>query len=179
MKEISAFSLISDLIQKTGISCILIGGFAVNFYKVTRQTADIDFLITKEDFNKISAFLAEAGYETISSQDAFSQLQSNQASLMDVDFMFVDDDTLAQIKKAGREIEISGKFFFIPSLDHLIALKLHAIRYNYKIRLTKDLPDIINLVRINKIDVNNAGFEELCLKYGTEDIYRKIVEAIA
>ena len=179
MKDVSAFSLISDLIQKTGISCILIGGFAVNFYKVTRQTADIDFLITKEDFNKISAFLTEAGYKTVSSQDAFSQLQSNQASLMDVDFMFVDKDTLAQIKKAGREIEISGKLFFIPSLDHLIALKLHAIRYNYKVRLTKDLPDIINLIRINKIDVKNTGFKELCLKYGTEDIYRKIVEAIA
>ena len=93
--------------------------------------------------------------------------------------MFVDEETLAQIKKSGREIEISGKLFFIPSLDHLIALKLHAIRYNYKIRLTKDLPDIINLVRINKIDVKNAEFKELCLEYGTEDIYRKIVEAIA
>ena len=179
MKNVSAFSLISDLIQRTGISCILIGGFAVNFYKVTRQTADIDFLITKEDFNKISAFLTKAGYKTISSQDAFSQLQSNQASLMDVDFMFVDEETLAQIKKSGREIEISGKLFLIPSLDHLIALKLHAIRHNYKIRLTKDLPDIINLIRINKIDVKNTGFKELCLKYGTEDIYRKIVEAIA
>jgi hypothetical protein len=179
MKDISSFSLISDLIQRTGISCILIGGFAVNFYKVTRQTADIDFLITKEDFNKIFASLTKAGYKTISSQDAFIQLQSGQASLMDVDFMFVDEDTLAQIKKAGREIEISGQIFLVPSLNHLIALKLHAIKHNPKFRLAKDLPDIINLVRINKIDVKNSGFKELCLKYGAEDIYRKIVEAIA
>jgi hypothetical protein len=179
MKDVSAFSLMSDLIQRTGISCILIGGFAVNFYKVTRQTADIDFLITKEDFSKISAFLTESGYQTISSQDNFSQLQSSQASLMDVDFMFVDKDTLVQIKQAGREIKISEQMFFVPSLNHLIALKLHAIKYNSRIRLTKDLPDIINLVRINKIDVKDAGFKELCLKYGTEDVYCKIVEAIA
>ena len=53
MEYHSAFHLISDTINKTGVSCVLIGGFAVNYYKFSRQTADIDFLITEEDFNKI------------------------------------------------------------------------------------------------------------------------------
>jgi len=32
----------------------LIGGFAVNYYKVARYTADVDFLIAEEDFEKVS-----------------------------------------------------------------------------------------------------------------------------
>lgn len=179
MKEISVFKLISEAVRKTGVSCVLIGGFAVNFYKVSRQTADVDFLITKEDFGKISAMLKEVGYKNISDQENFNQLQNSDAALMDVDFMFVDEDTLAQIKKEGQPSKIAGQEFLVPSLNHLIALKLHAIRYNPKIRLLKDLPDIINLVRINKINVADVKFRELCLKYGTEDVYQKIREAVS
>jgi hypothetical protein len=40
----TVFHLISAVSKKTGVFCILIGGFAVNYYKVTRQTADVDFL---------------------------------------------------------------------------------------------------------------------------------------
>ena len=44
MNERSIFHLISDVTHKEGVPCVLIGGFAVNFHKVTRQTADVDFL---------------------------------------------------------------------------------------------------------------------------------------
>ena len=60
----------------------------------------------------------------------------------------------------------------------LIALKLHSLKYNPKIRENKDIPDIINLVRINKIDSKSKKFRELCLRYGTEKIYHKILERI-
>ena len=59
-----------------------------------------------------------------------------------------------------------------------LALKLHSIKYNQKIRLIRDLPDIINLVIINKINVKENQFKEMCLKYGTQDIYQKILEAV-
>lgn len=53
---------------------------------------------------------------------------------------------------------------------------ISTIKHNLKIRESKDLPDIIDLIRINKIDFKGKEFKELCLKYGTEEIYRKIVE---
>lgn len=48
MKYPTIFHLISYILQKAGVGVVLIGGFAVNHYKVTRQTVDIDFLCTKE-----------------------------------------------------------------------------------------------------------------------------------
>ncbi len=160
------------------VSCVLIGGFAVNYYRVTRQTADVDFLITKNDFNKIINYLKKSGYKEGLIQDNFAQLKSTKISLMDVDFMFVDQETLNKILKNGNKITIAKQEFFVPSLYNLIALKLHSIKYNQKIRLIRDLPDIINLVIINKINVKEDQFKEMCLKYGTQDIYQKILEAV-
>lgn len=36
--------------------------------------------------------------------------------------------------------------------------------------------DIIELIKVNKVDVKNAEFKELCLKYGSEEFYQKILE---
>ena len=170
------FHLISDITKKAGISCILIGGFAVNYYKVTRQTADVDFLIIREDFEKVLSLLEKEGYKQDDTQEVFTRLKSNKFYLMDIDFMFVDKETFDKIIKNGKDISIAGQKFIVPSLNNLIALKLHSVKYNPKIRKNKDLPDIVNLVRINRIDAKSKGFRELCLKYGTKEIYNMILD---
>ena len=178
MNDRSVFHLISDLTDKKGVNCILIGGFAVNHYKVSRQTADVDFLMTKEDFDKIAGSLESAGYKQTFGQDNFAQFKSGRLSLMNIDFMFVDQDTLIQIKNEGKEIKIAGQKLIVPSLNHLIALKLHSIKNNPKIRLTRDLPDIVGLIRINDVNFTDKKFKELCYKYGNEEIFNKLMEIL-
>ena len=56
----------------------------------------------------------------------------------------------------------------------LIALKLHAIRQSPMTREWRDLDDIARLISVNNIDVGTEEFKELCLQYGTPDIYKKI-----
>lgn len=176
MRYPTIFHLVSSVINKAKVDCVLIGGFALNYYKVTRQTADLDFLITREGFDRISGLLEKEGLIQDYSRDVFVRLKSDRANLMDVDFMFVDKDTLGKIIKKGKKIGIVGRKFTVPRLDHLIALKLHAIKYNPKIREYKDFPDIMELIRVNKVKVRSAEFKELCLKYGTGELYSKILE---
>lgn len=177
MKYLTVFHFISTVFKKTEVRGILIGGFAVNYYKVSRQTADIDFLITKDDFGKILSLLQEEGYNQDYTQEVFARLTTHKSYLMDLDFMFVEKDTLDKIIKDAKEVDIAGQKFIVPSLNHLIALKLHAIKYNPKIRQYKDLPDIIDLIRINRVNVRANEFKELCLKYGTEEAYNKILSS--
>lgn len=176
MKYPTIFHLISEAFDKAGISAILIGGFAVNYYKVTRQTADVDFLATKEDFEKAVTLLKEAGYEKDYIQENFARLKGSPFYLMYIDFMFVDKSTFGKISKAGKTITIAGQKFTIPSVEHLIALKLHSIKNNPKLRENKDMSDIIELIRANKIEVKKNSFRELCLQYGTKDLYDKILK---
>ena len=63
----------------------------------------------------------------------------------------------------------------MPSLQHLIAMKLHAIRQNPTQREPKDLQDIFELIAENGVNVQEKSFRELCLKYGTQELYQKIV----
>ncbi|RPI77029.1 MAG: hypothetical protein EHM45_10725 [Desulfobacteraceae bacterium] len=175
-KYMDIFHLTSDIFNKSKAEVVLIGGFAVNHYKVARQTADMDFLITKEDYERIDDLLQKEGYTPYYTHEIFIRLKNIEPSFFDLDFMFIEKKTFEKIQKAGRKIEISGKKFSIPSLDHLIALKLHSIKYNPKNREFRDLPDIINLIRLNKVDYKSRSFRELCLKFGNEDLYSKILQ---
>lgn len=169
-----AFHLVARASKKSAVPCILIGGFAVNFYKVTRGTRDVDFLMTKDDFKKIEKTLIEAGYAEDFATNVAVRM-SNARDAMDIDFMIVDEATRDKILQEGQKTTIAGTDLVIPSLNHLIALKLHAIRYGSKTRMWKDLPDIIDLIKINKIDFESTGFKDICLKFGTEEIYKNIL----
>lgn len=177
MKYPTIFHLISSVFNKKAITCVLIGGFAVNYHNVTRATADVDFLTTKEDFDKILGLLKEKGFKEDYIHEVFARLKSEKEHYIDLDFMFVDKDVLEKIIKDGKEAVIAGQKFIVPSVFHLIALKLHAIKDNKK-REYKDLLDIMDLIRNNEIDVNGKEFKELCLKYGTELLYKRIIEHI-
>ena len=178
MKYSNIFHLVSDVFTKEKVASVLIGGFAVNYYKVTRQTADVDFLITRDSFEKIIGLLEKEGFKKDVAQEVFARLVAEKEYLMDLDFMFVDKETLDKIIKEGKKITIAGEKFTVPSLNHLIALKLHAIKYNPGIREYRDLSDIMELIRVNKVGVQDEEFKNLCLKYGTEELYLKILERI-
>jgi len=171
----SIFDLISAITEKTGISYVLIGGFAVNYYKISRQTADVDFLITVKGYKKILSLLEEAGFKQDYSQEVFARLSAKKTGLLDLDFMFIDEQTMGKILKDGKKISIAGKKFVVPSLEHLIALKLHAIKYNPKARELKDFLDIVDLIRVNHMNAKDNKFRTLCLKYGTIELYGKIL----
>ena len=174
----SVFHLVSALTKKSDVKIVLIGGFAVNYYGVTRQTADADFLITKKDFEKVVLLFKKEGYEEDHAQELFTRLRTDRDYIIDLDFVFVDEETLSKIIKAGTKINIADQEFIVPSLNHLIALKLHSIENNPKSRMNKDMPDIIELIKANKVDAANKEFKELCLKYGTPDLYNEILDKI-
>ena len=172
----SAFHLISEITSQKAIACILIGGYAVNFHKYTRQTQDLDFMMVKEDFDRIVTALQKAGYNQLETQENFAQFKSSHPALLDIDFMFVDQSTLEKILKDAKQVKIKDHSFFIPSVEHLIALKLHSMKGNYKIRWTKDFPDVISLIRANKINIQADQFKAMCLKFGTPELYQLIKE---
>ena len=154
---------------------MLIGGFAVNFYKASRNTQDVDFLTTRENFDKILDLLKKEGFRGEQLHETFARFKAGKLHYMDIDFMFVDKDVFEKIVKDGRQAIVGGQKFMVPSLFHLIALKLHSIKDNKK-REYKDLLDIIDLIRNNKVDIKSEEFKELCLKYGNESLYKRIVD---
>ncbi len=127
-------------------------------------------MITEKGFGKIENYLKQAGYTQESSQKVFVRLQNKSPDLMDIDFMFVDEDTLDKIILDAKEVAIGKHKFIIPSLMNMIALKLHSLKHNFDIRRAKNLLDIVSLIKLNKENAKAKDFHQLCLKYANEDI---------
>lgn len=170
------FRFIAEACQRTGTSVVLIGGQALSAHGYQRMTLDVDFLITESDFNSLRDPLCEAGYREVVRTNVAAKFSSDSEDLIDIDFMFVDPQTFKKIKEEGKEESYEGRTFRVPKLEHLIALKLHAIKQQPKVRELKDLSDIVELIRRNPVDVTAGPFKSLCLEFGTPELYRKILE---
>ena len=175
MKYPNVFHLLAREFEKAKIPVILVGGFAVNYYKVTRATADVDILMLDENFEKASSLLSLAGYKEVVRGHVFARFRSSHPLLMDVDILCVDKKTFTGMMDEAREIEIEGDKIKVPSLNHLVALKLHSLKNNFSHREDLDLKDLVNLIRENQMDVTRDAFRELCLKYGTQELYERIL----
>lgn len=176
MKYKDIFHLLKDIFDKNNITPVLIGGLAISKYSAARQTVDIDFLIIEEDYKKVLQLLVEEGYHEHGKSDVCAKVITDGSYIFDIDFVFVDKETIVKIINDGVERNLSGLSFLIPSLENMVALKLHAIKNNPNKREFKDLPDIINMIRENDVDISSEKFRNLCLKYGNEMIYKKILE---
>jgi len=98
---------------------------------------------------------------------------------MKVDLMFVSEEVFAQLKQAAGETEIEGTRVKVVALLHLIALKCHALQHGKSIRRLKDMDDLIQLILINRLDLNEPELRATILKHGNLEMYEKLRHACA
>jgi hypothetical protein len=173
--ENSIFKFLFLLFKRHKINCVLIGGYALIANKVQRLTFDIDFIITLTDLTKIEPEIIETGYSIFNRQDAFVQFKSERHGYRDLDFLITDQYTIEKLISQGRKISITGETFFIPSLEHLIAMKLHSMINNQK-REIIDYPDIVQLMIANTIDPEKEEIINIFKKYKAMDIHEKLIK---
>ena len=92
-----------------------------------------------------------------------------------LDLMLVNQRTFAAMQAASREVEMGGRRCRVPSLDHLLALKLHVLKQRLSRPGFRDFMDVLSLAQANNLDVRSDNFRALCEKYGSKEIYERIV----
>ena len=173
------FQQINEEAQKRNLQFVVIGGLAVNFHGYSRDTADLDLLIWQDARQQWLALLAELGFSIHGEREVFVQLSPPKDGAWPVDLMMVGELTFRPIFNHAVEVEMYGARLRIPTLEHLLALKLHALKHGKVDRFLKDFLDVENLVRINKVDLNSEGVRQMFLKYGNQELYEKISRARA
>lgn len=168
----STLQIISDATVSGPLDLLLIGGYALQAYGVVRQTMDVDCLITQKDRNKLDSALRCAGYQSAGETENFCRYRNESIYLMDVDVLFIDTDTMARLLENAREFLFQKQVFRVPCMSHLIALKLHGIKNDIS-RESRDVSDIIELLRFNVGEVTGTELEDICRRYGPEGIFSK------
>lgn len=154
----------------------MVGGYALIANKVQRMTFDIDFMVTESDCEKLEPDVLSAGYTVFNRKSAFVQFKSEKPGLRDLDFLIGDLRTVEALFAQGKEVSIAGETFVVPKLQHLIAMKLHAIAGNKK-RQIKDFPDIVQLMSANGIDPSRKDIKEMFKRYNALDLYKRVLDS--
>ncbi len=175
MADQTSLEIVQKALARAGVKTILIGGFAVIYYGYQRATQDLDLMICLDDLANATMALENEGFVMAIASDVCAKFKKKDLDLKAVDLVLVEKTTFQNVWKGGHSIPMAGTDFMVPSLEGLLAMKLHAIKQDPIKRLLKDIADIARLLDANGLDPRDNAFKQLCLRFGTQDIYDKIL----
>lgn len=153
---------------------LLIGGHALNFHGLSRQTGDIDLLVKVEDKTWWTELLNRLRYSASQDDNRFARFRSANLGDWPIDLMFVDNSTFEKLHASSSKGGVSIGEVQVVSAEHLVTLKLHALKHYQEHRYAKDYNDLLWLLRTKKARFSETELKELCKKYATVEIYSKL-----
>lgn len=163
------------LFKEQNIRYGLIGGFALGTWGVARASVDIDFVVHKDDMEKVHKIMTNLGYECHYKTENVSQYVSPLKVFGEVDFLHAFRDASLGMLKRSEEKKIFNDTITIKvvKVEDLIGLKLQAIANNAA-RRNIDMPDIENLILVNKDKVDWELIEEYFNLFNFKDLFDEI-----
>lgn len=163
MKEIAEYLYRAE--QRGEIRFLLIGGRSLEAHGYVRTTKDVDFLIAHTNIPTMNHLLETAGFQRLRENNICSRWQHKTLLHEDVDLMFVDPSTFEKLSADAVEWKLEHILLKVPSVQNLIALKIHAI-HNNPDRRSKDGQDICTLLDLHPEALDAEAFSRICLKFG-------------
>jgi len=173
------FELLADVSGTRGLRFLVIGGHAINAYGYSRETGDLDILVCRDDRAAWLSWFLSIDYTLFRDAGTFLQLDAPPACQWPVDVMLVAEPSFSDMFAASVRLEDHPTRPRIPSLDHLLALKLHALKHTRIHRFLKDFQDVVGLIECQKLDPDSEKLRQLFEKYGTMDLYEKVRRALS
>ncbi len=173
-------TLLSELLtafQKHNIRYALMGGFAMGLWGGSRSTVDLDFLVHRDDMEKVHAIMTDLGYECLHRTENVSQYASPLRVFGGIDFIHAFRDAGLEMLERAKTKEIFGGTLRIKTLvpEDIIGLKLQSI-YNNPSREKTDLADIEMLVSLHRGNLDLELLRKYFEIFEMEDLFRKLFE---
>ena len=161
--------------KKEGVQYALMGGFALGAWGVPRATVDIDFLVNRDDMEKVHKIMTGMGYECRYQTENVSQYVSQLKVFGEVDFLHAFREASLEMIQRASETEVFGGSLKVKVLrpEDLIGLKLQAIKNNPS-RERTDMADIESLLAVHKDNLDWLLIEKYFKIFEMEDLYNKL-----
>lgn len=148
---------------------LVAGGFAVIAHGHPRTTFDLDLAVRRSDHAAWFARFRALNYELFHEQTAFAQFQPRSGGIH-VDLLLLNDHTFAMLLEKSISQHWSGTTARMVALDHLVAMKLHALKHGPPHRYMRDLDDVISLLAAHGINLELEPYKNLCVKHGNHEL---------
>lgn len=170
---------ISQKANEAGLPFLIIGGYAVMAHGFVRATDDLGLLVQgsrRADWRRLLEGMAMTVYREAPN---FLQFNPPPDGRLPVDLMFVADEVFGRMQPGAEQTKVEGVSVGVVSLLQLIALKCHAIQHSKSLRVLKDMDDLIQLIKINALDLNEPELRATILKHGNQELHKKLQHACA
>jgi len=166
--------LLNDF-SKNNIRYGLIGGFALGLWGINRTTIDLDFLIHRDDLDKLTEIMKLYEYECVYKTENVSQYVSTIKIFGEIDFIYTRGKISIKMLERAIEMDIFGGKMKIKVLkpEDIIGLKIQALVNNPK-REANEYYDIELLINHFKKDIEWNIIEEYFKIFKLEKKYEEI-----
>lgn len=172
-----AVNIVEAIVEKAaaaGLPFLVIGGNAVNAHGYERTTSDLDLLVRQADKQVWDSLILALDFRQHQISTSFHMYNPKVSGQRPVDLMLVDDSTFGKLSDGAVESNLDGTPIRVPSLAHLIAMKLHALRSGAQHRRSRDLSDVATLIHLRGVDLASPEYAEILRRYATPDILAAI-----
>lgn len=158
--------------DRQNVRYALIGGLAMGAWGVARGTVDIDFLVRRDDMNKVDLIMFGFGYECRHRSENVSQYVSPLKVFGEVDFLHAFRTASMGMLERAEEREVFGVTMRVRvvRVEDLIGLKVQAIA-NDPTRKASDIADIESLMIRHRERLDWELVEDYFTLFGFEEIF--------
>ena len=167
---------LAELMRQHNLPALLIGGHAVTAHGHPRATFDVDLVVPRGEADRWVEALDELGYRVGERNRNFIQLENSVFyGTPPIDFMLVEKEVFQRLDrwKSGKGV------IPVPSVEAIIAMKLHAIRQPAREDVEKDWGDVMALIRLHGLTLDADAFSAMVMKHGGKEGYEKIRRELA
>ncbi|MEN6374628.1 MAG: nucleotidyl transferase AbiEii/AbiGii toxin family protein [Smithella sp.] len=163
--------------ERHSIRYALTGGFAMGLWGVGRVTVDIDFLVHRDDADKVEAIMHQIGYECQYRSENVAQYLSPLKIFGEIDYIFAFRPPSRKMLETAETKAVFNGDLSIRVLrpEDLIAMKMQAIK-NDPARREIDLADIRALAEINKKEMDFILMGQYVKLLDMEELWNEILK---
>jgi len=173
MEVLRTISLYSEA---HNVKFIVIGGQAINYYGLSRQTGDLDIVVNASDRDWWSQTFARLKYSLGQNDQHFARYRHQELLGWPIDLMFVDPVTFDKLLRDALPATIGVADVRVISSRHLLLLKLHALRHYQEHRFAKDYNDVLWLIDLPNSCVSDSELRAMCDKYACQAVYERLID---
>lgn len=161
--------------QHEDVRYALIGGFALGALGITRTTVDVDFLVHRDDLDKIHSIMTGLGYDRAYHTENVSQYVAADTIWGEVDFLHAFREiSVGMLQRAENNKIFNGTIDIkVLKTEDLIGLKVQAIA-NDNTRKDVDLSDIRSLVALYEKEIDWPLIEKYFSLFGLQELLKDL-----
>lgn len=165
--------------NEQNIRYAVIGGFAMGLLGSGKTTIDLDFLVNREDMEKVDDIMKCLGYECRFKSENVSQYLSPLKIFGEIDFLHAFRNASLRMIEDAEEKEIFNGSLKIKVLkpEDIIGLKLQAIK-NDPARKQREIEDIGFLISNYKKNMDFDLIYEYVRILEMDEVFREIMRRI-